>query len=253
MNNDNLVNPHLEGTSFLLEGGINGVLLLHGLTATTAEVRLAAQDLHEHGYTVAAPLLPGHGTHPDDLNQVKWEEWAWEAEKSLQHLLTICDQVFVGGESMGGALTLYLATRFSEIAGIICYAPAIKLNMPLIQEAQLHAIAPFKDSLPKDLSDNNQFWQGYAVNPLKSIEELVEMGRVVRRNLEKIAQPVLVVQGRHDTTVSEDVGEIIMEGVSSSIKQLLWMENSAHVIILEDEREQIFELTRTFMNIVLGK
>ena len=170
----------------------------HGLTATTTEVRLLAQDLHENGFTVAGPLLPGHGTVPDDLNQVKWEDWAWEAEKSLQHLLTVCDHVFVGGESMGGALTLYMAIRFPEIAGIMCYAPAIKLNMPLLKEAQLHAVAPFKESIPKAADDDNPnpFWQGYAVNPLKAVEELVEMGRYVRKNLDKIEQPVLVVQGR---------------------------------------------------------
>ena len=60
-------------------------------------------------------------------------------------------------------------------------------------------------------------------------------------------------KGANDTTVADDVGDIIMAGVSSSIKQLLWMENSAHIIILEDEREQIFDLTRTFLSIVLEK
>ena len=253
MSNDILVNAHLDSTSFQLEGGDVGILLLHGLTATTAEVRLLGENLHAHGFTVVAPLLPGHGTSPDELNQIKWEDWAWEAEKSLQYLLTVCDTVFVGGESMGGALTLYLATRFSEIAGVMCYAPAVKLNMPMIKEAQLRAIAPFKASVPKDLSDDNPFWQGYDVNPLKSIEELVEMGRVVRRNLDKIEQPVFVVQGRHDTTVAEDVGEIILQGVASEMKQLLWMENSVHVILLEEEREQIFALTRTFIRVVLDK
>lgn len=253
MSNENLVNNHLDGTSFLLEGGVMGVLLLHGLTATTTEVRLLAENLHEHGFTVAGPLLAGHGTTPDDLNQVKWEDWAWEAEKSLQYLLTICDSVFVGGESMGGALALYMATRFPQIAGVICFAPAIKLNMSFLKAAQLHAAAPFMDSIPKDLTDNNPYWQGYAVNPLKAVAELVEMGRFVRRNLEQINQPILVIQGRHDETVAEDVGEIILNGVASSIKQLLWMENSAHVILLEAEREQIFELTRTFLQVVLEK
>ncbi len=253
MSNENLVNNHLDGTSFLFEGGAIGVLLLHGLTATTTEVRLLAENLHEHGFTVVGPLLSGHGTTPDDLNQVKWEDWAWEAEKSLQYLLTICDSVFVGGESMGGALALYMATRFPQIAGVICYAPAIKLNMSYLKEAQLHAAAPFMDSIPKDMTDNNSFWQGYAVNPLKAVAELVEMGRFVRRNLEKITQPILVIQGRHDETVAEDVGEIILNGVASSIKQLLWMENSAHIILLEAEREQIFELTRTFLQVVLEK
>ncbi len=250
MNNDILVNAHLHGRSFLWEDGKTAVLLLHGLTATASEVRLLGQNLHQHGYTVAAPLLPGHGTTPEALSQVKWTDWAWEAEKSLHYLLTVCDTVFVAGESMGGALTLHLATRFPEIAGIICYAPAIKLNIPPIRKVQLRT-TPFKEFVPKKNSGDNDFWQGYAVNSLSAVEELLQMGRAVRHNLHKIECPVLVVQGRHDVTVASDVGDVILTGVSSRQKRQVWMENSAHIILLEDEREQIFSLTREFLDDVL--
>ena len=62
-----ILNPHLEGDSFFWEGGEVGILLIHGFTATTAEVRPLAEFLHKNGYTVAGPLLPGHYTKPDDL------------------------------------------------------------------------------------------------------------------------------------------------------------------------------------------
>ena len=248
MNNEQqLVNAHLDGSAFFWEAGSVGVLLLHGLTATTTEVRLLAEDLYAHGYTVKAPLLPGHGTTPEDLNEQKWKDWAWEAEKSLQHLLTLCDTVFVAGESMGGALALYLAIGFPEIAGILCYAPAIQLNISTLQQMRLRTVAPFKAFIPKASGGNNPFWQGYDVNPLKAVETLVALGAYVRRHLAVITQPVLVVQGRLDETVATDVGELVLDGVSSSIKRLAWMENSAHIILLEDDREQIFALTRGFL------
>ena len=245
--NQVLVNPQLDGTPFFWEAGPVGVLLLHGLTATTTEVRLLGEDLFTNDYTVMAPLLPGHGTTPEELNEQSWEDWAWEAEKSLQHLLTICDYVFVAGESMGGALALYLAIRFPEIAGVICYAPAIQLNMTAVQLVQLRAFAPFKESLPKEKNGHNPYWQGYDVHPLKAVETLVSLGNYVRHHLEKIEQPLMVIQGRNDETVAADVGETILDGVSSTSKELIWMENSAHVILLEDEREQIFSLTRKFL------
>jgi alpha-beta hydrolase superfamily lysophospholipase len=113
-------NPHLAGDTFFWPGSEVGVLLLHGLTATTAEVRLLAEKLHAAGYTISAPLLPGHGTHPDELNETTWHDWAWTAEKAYQYLATVCDQVFVGGESTGGALALYLAAQHKEIAGVYC-------------------------------------------------------------------------------------------------------------------------------------
>ncbi|RPH38721.1 MAG: alpha/beta hydrolase, partial [Burkholderiales bacterium] len=76
-----LHNPHLEGETFLWEAGSVGVFLSHGYTATTAEVRLFAKRLHEKGYSVAAPLLAGHGTRPEDLNRVTWQDWVESGEK----------------------------------------------------------------------------------------------------------------------------------------------------------------------------
>ena len=55
-----LHNPDLAGETFYWESGKVGVLLVHGFTATTTEVRLLAQCLHAEGYTISAPLLPGH-------------------------------------------------------------------------------------------------------------------------------------------------------------------------------------------------
>jgi len=55
-------NPQLDGESFFFEGNEIGVALFHGFTATTAEVRPLAEYLRSFGYTLSAPLLPGHGT-----------------------------------------------------------------------------------------------------------------------------------------------------------------------------------------------
>jgi carboxylesterase len=244
---DLLQNPHLDGTPFFWETGPTGVLLLHGLTATTAEVRLLAQDLHRAGHTVMAPLLPGHGTRPEDLNKVRWRDWAWEAEQAYHLLATHCDRVFVGGESMGGVLALHLAAKYAGIAGILCYAPAIRLALPMLELVRLYVTAPLTEAIPKQNVDSNPYWQGYKVNPLWSVVELVRLGREVQRNLAQIRQPVLVVQSRHDETIDPACGQIILDGVSSELKELHWMEESGHIILLEEERDEIACLTLDFM------
>ncbi len=240
-------NPHLEGDTFFWTGNEVGVLLLHGLTATTAEVRLLAERLHAEGYTISAPLLPGHGTSPEELNETTWHDWAWAAEKAYQHLATVCDYVFVGGESTGGALALYLAAQHKEIAGVLCYAPAIKLAIPTHDVVRLYVAAPLVHSLPKENVGDNEHWQGYRVNPLRAVMELIRLGREVRRQLPRINQPVLVMQGRNDKTVSADVGEIIMEGVLSERAEQHWWEESGHVILLEDELDEITAVTLNFI------
>ncbi len=247
-----IVNPHLPGDPFLWEAGPIGVLLLHGLTATTAEVRPLAQILHDKGYTVAGPLLPGHGTRPDDLNRVTWGDWVWEAEQAYQHLATLCDRVFVGGESTGAVIALYLASQHPEIAGVLNYAPAIQLALETPDMVRLYASAPFIEAVPKDHSRPHPRWQGYPVNPLKAVIELVRLGREVRKRLPLIEQPLLVVQGRHDTTIHPQSGEIILNGAAATLKELHWMENSTHVVILDEELPEIGEITCRFLQRALA-
>lgn len=250
--NETLHNPHLAGGSFFWQAGPTGVLLLHGLTATTAEVRPIAGYLHERGYTVAGPLLPGHGTKPEDLNKVKWVDWVETAVATYHHLLTLCDRVFVGGESTGAVIALYLATRYPEITGVINYAPAIKLNVSTKDYIQLYAAAPFIEFVPKGEIDANDRWQGYPVNPLRGAMELVNLARETRHRLPMINQPVLVVQGRHDTTIHPTAGQIILEGVSSQVKELVWMANSSHVVAIDREWETVAALTLDFIERMPG-
>jgi carboxylesterase len=63
-----------------------GVLLVHGFTGSPASMRPWGEFLHSKGYTVRVPLLPGHGTTPEDLNKVKWQEWPAKVQFELSDL-----------------------------------------------------------------------------------------------------------------------------------------------------------------------
>lgn len=251
MNNENSVihNPHLEGGPFVWEGNRLGVLLMHGFTATTAEVRLLAERLHrEQNYTVSAPLLAGHYTTPDALNETTWQDWLDGVDFTYQMLATKCQKVFVGGESTGAVLALNLASKYPEIAGVLAYAPAIRLQMSFLQRLKLRAAAPFVPYLPKENIDANENWQGYRVNPLKAAVQLLELQRATLKRLTLIKQPVLIVQGRRDITIHPRSGEIILSKISSATKQLHWMEKSTHVVLLDQELEQVTAITQQFIH-----
>jgi carboxylesterase len=74
-------NPNLAGGTINHSGNNIGVLLIHGFTATTAEVRFLADHFIKQDCTVIAPLLPGHGTDPSDLNKQKFIDWIKCVEK----------------------------------------------------------------------------------------------------------------------------------------------------------------------------
>ena len=199
--NSALHNPHLEGDSFFWSGGPTGILLSHGWTATTAEVRLLAQRLHKQGYTVSGPLLPGHGATPHEMNRCRWQDWTQAMAAAYQRLAAQCERVFVGGESMGALLALYLAAEQPEVAGILAYAPA--LRVPRLNTFKARLVVPFIRTVPKRTlhHDADGKWQGYKVNPIPAFLQLIYLQRQVRRRLLDIRQPLLIVQGRLDTVI----------------------------------------------------
>src|SRR5918998_1676938 len=83
-------------------GGRHGVLVLHGFTGCPQSMRPLAEAFADEGYTVDLPLLPGHGTSPDDLAATRWSDWSGAAEAVYENLAARCDRVVVAGLSMGG-------------------------------------------------------------------------------------------------------------------------------------------------------
>ena len=82
--------PELIGNNYFLKGNKfpeYALLFIHGFTATTVEVRLIAKYFNDQGFTVCAPLLPGHGSTPRDLNRKSWKDWTRTVEDSYQNLL----------------------------------------------------------------------------------------------------------------------------------------------------------------------
>lgn len=245
-------NPQLEGSAFEWPGTTRaeiGVVLSHGFTATTAEVRLLAQRLHAAGYTVAGPLLPGHGTTPEDLNSRRWPEWVAALEAAYLSLAARCRRVFVGGESMGGVLALQVASRHPEIAGVLLYAPGMQINHygQALAAAALSRFLPFRAKIPGPPNATDAVWQGYDVYPTRALGQFLRLQWDTRRRLPRVTQPLLIFQGRRDTTVHPLAGRLIEAGATAPRQALHWLEHSTHCVLLDVELPRITELTLAFL------
>ena len=146
---------------------------------------------------------------------------------------------------------LYLAAQHPEIAGILTYAPALRLNRRRGDLLSIYLFAPFIPYVPKfNVRRPNPYtdplWQGYHVNPLKGTLQLLRLQKQVTAILGKIHQPVLIVQGRLDLTVHPGVPDQIAQAVSSPVKEIVWFEHSTHCVVLDQEFDQVAEVTLQF-------
>ncbi len=209
-----------------------------------------AEFLHSNGYSVSAPLLPGHGTSPEDMLRIQWMQWVNTAEDALLKFIKVSPRLFLAGESMGALLSLYLAARYRDICGVILYAPAIKIKN--IWQACL--LAPFKKFMPKKylkdddgVEQNALPWQGYNVLPIPAVCQLSKLQKIVRSELPAVNQPAIIFQGKQDTTIDPDGASEIYSAISSVDKHLIWLENSGHCVVLDVELEQVKNLTLNFI------
>jgi carboxylesterase len=249
-----LVNPHLEGGPFFLEGGEVGVMLVHGYTATGAEVRPLAQVLHRAGYTVAGPLLPGHGTTPEELNRTHRQAWHAAVETCYLELSSRCRRVVVGGESLGALLALLLAARHPEVGAVLSYAPAFRFRS---RKATLLApiLALFTAQRPKannPPSASDPRWQGYPVYPLRAAVQVLRVQKEVQAALPRVRQPLLVVQGRLDRTIAVQSAQMVLDRAGSTHKELHWFEQSGHCVLIDCEMDDVSHLTLDFLKRVIG-
>jgi alpha-beta hydrolase superfamily lysophospholipase len=86
-------------------------LLVHGLSDSPYSMRALGETFYEQGYRVVMLRMPGHGTSPSGLRDVRWEDWFEAVVLAAKYCAAQAGpgQPFVaGGHSTGAALlTLY--------------------------------------------------------------------------------------------------------------------------------------------------
>jgi len=255
--------PNLDPSAFELPlrkaqdavgaGGPVGCLLIHGFTGSAVEMRPMGDYLAARGLTVSAPLLPGHGTTPEDMACTTWQDWYGHVEGAFGGLQARCERVFVVGFSLGALLGLHLATQ-REMAGLVAVSPAI-----LVRDWRIHLVPLLRHvikSMPKDtdpqhcdLADKEAykgFWS-YDVHPVPSAYQVYLLQKLVRAELGRIHAPVLVVYSTRDMTIHPQSGPTLYNEIGSPDKEQLVLHNSGHGIVLDAERETVFEKVYTWV------
>lgn len=232
--------PELDGQAFTLQGAKHpdtSLLFIHGFTATTVEVKIIANFFHMKGFTVSAPLLPGHGQSPKELNRKNWKNWVKAVEDSYKTQKNSHKNVYVFGESMGALLTLWLAANHSEIKKIFLFSPALVIDG--LWSAKL--FWPLRSYIFKKNIDDSMAWQGLNVVPLRAAASLYDFQWIIKKLLPTIETEAFIFQGKLDSTINPKSAELVYEQLKSNRKTLTWLDESRHCILLDKQIDLVQE------------
>jgi carboxylesterase len=198
---------------------------------------------------VRVPLLPGHGTVPEDLNKVKWQEWPAKVQFELSELRKSCDAVFLVGLSMGGGTVLNVAASVdNDLAGLILVNPMIHVKgVPVELAFFLSRFQKMRTSVGDDIKRPGITEWGYDALPTRGIHQLLKMLRITRANLGKITVPVQLFHSVDDHTLPVTNTEIILDELGSTNKTRIELVNSYHVATMDYDQELIFQNSLTFI------
>lgn len=216
------------------------VLCIHGLTGTPYEVRPPAEALAAAGLACLGPLLPGHGGDPAELAGVPRGAWVDAVLGAWDELAATHARVYALGLSMGGVLALALAAR-RPVAGLVVLAAPVELGWPARVGVPLwRRFVHFVGKRPGILDDEARARHpGMDRMPLESVEQLIRLGAEVIRELPRVTTPLKLIYSRRDPSVPISNARVILAGVASRVREVSYLDDSAHVLPVDRERDRV--------------
>jgi len=260
--------------SFWLDGGRDGVLLIHGLTGTPAEMRFVGKGLAEAGYTVYGMQLAGHCGGEDDLLATGWRDWYQSVEVAYRRLAQHCDRVFVGGLSMGALLGLHLAANLprNALAGLALYSTTIwydgwninrfQFLLPLVLRLPFGQRYSFWEEPPYGIKDErlrqvvvsrmlggDSAGGGLPVIRGASLGELRRLIRRIKREAHTVTTPALVMHALEDDVTSVRNADFLEQSLGGPVRKIL-LDDCYHMITVDRQRREVVARTVDFFRAV---
>lgn len=231
--------PHASGRA---------VLVLHGFNDTPQSMAYLAARLHEAGWSVLAPRLPGHGVRlPLMARDGRAALWRQAVAAHYAALRAEHEIVVVCGQSMGGALATLLAAAHPEIPALVLLAPylsmpwSIQLRTALAWVLQL--TSPYFQGSGGDRSLHDADAKARALGPgvitARTMTELRAVARAAEAVLPTLRVPTLYLQSREDNRISQADARRHFAAIGSPDKVMHWLSGCGHIISADYRRDEV--------------
>ncbi|MEJ8778788.1 alpha/beta hydrolase [Pseudogracilibacillus sp. ICA-222130] len=233
---------------FTFEAGNRAVLLLHGFTGNSADVRMLGRYLQKQGYTCYAPILRGHGMEPENLLEATPAQWWEDVQNAYEHLQHLgYEEIAVAGLSMGGVLGIKLATEYKVTGLITMCSPMFFDNEHQLTDGFRMFAKQYKQFERKDRDTIATEVKEMMDQSRPMFTRIKDFVKEVNGIVDLIYTPTMVVQARKDEMINPESANYIYDTVETDQKQIKWYEKSGHVITTDKEKEQLHEDIYTFL------
>lgn len=230
------------------EGTRDAVLLLHGFGDTPQTLTYLADALHDQGWNVHAPLLPGHGRSLHAFASSRATQWIGSAREALDYLLARYQRVALVGLSMGGAIAAILAAERERVVALALVAPYVELPPRLRRLVKHHhlvrVVAPVvRGNSERSILDPDERARslGYRAMTPWLARELAWIAERARGALPRIRIPTLIAQSRGDNRLAAAVAERAFAALGARDKELFWIDGAGHVITVDYGRDKVID------------
>lgn len=235
----NSVNKYAKEYILMGTKGV-GIIVIHGFTSSPSYMKWVCQDLNNIGFTVLAPLLPGHGTSEKDLANYDENDWYEGACSALARLRAIgVKKVFAVGHSLGGVLSLRLAED-GLVDGVVTIAAPIVLRGYV--RARLFSMAGKKVFHRLNKPDGREGMYRYFRADGLSTKHLLRAIRCTKEGLCKVTVPAYIVYSKEDKSVHPESVQIIYSRILSKVKVVQEINGNHHCCIINSRDQYISKI-----------
>jgi carboxylesterase len=244
---------------YFLPGGAAGCVLLHGFSATPAEMRPLGEFLAGEGYSILGVRLAGHATHPNDLDHTRWTDWLNNVEDGLALLSRHCSQIALVGQSLGGVIALLAAARYQPAAVVAISTPYGSLPKLAWTERLRMLLHPMihkeVERFPPDhpLHHRRELnYPAYPEFPCQILSQLDQVILAMMENLPQVSVPILLVNSRDDPVIPIDCQQAIYDQLGSSQKEKQSFDGFDHSMVKDPKNQLVFTAVASFLDRVIN-
>jgi carboxylesterase len=237
------------------QAGSPAALLLHGFGDTPQTLTYLAADLHQRGWSVRAPLLPGHGRTIAEWAQTRADDWLACARDEFDALRRTHSAVALVGLSMGAALAALVAADIPAASsngegeaepaeGVACCLALLAPYFALPAWIRLVAAGyPIVAGVMPYLSARGSFSildpserarsLAYGATTPRLVHELGKTAHAGWAALPGIRLPTVLVQSHADNRTTPTIAERALTRIGAVEKRLVWIDDGGHVITVD--------------------